>query len=194
MILAGGNSSRFGGVDKAMVDFAGRRLIEPVIELFASKFEHSFIVTNDPAAYLDWDLDLVSDIVSCRSSLTGIHAGLFYASTPYIFVSACDTPFVKAEIIDLLLSKLENRFDAVIPSTPAGIEPLFAVYARRSLSQVERHLKEKKFRIRKVFAKSRVCVVPAEEVAVVDPDFETFININTKKDLDRAKKIIGKYS
>ncbi len=188
-ILAGGLSSRFQGRNKAFFELNGRRVIDPIIEVFQKVFDDIIIVTNTPLAYLDYDVTLVSDIFSVRSSLTGIHAGLLYAQNPYVFVAACDTPFIREEMIHLIVSNIHPDAAAVMPETPSGTEPLLAAYARSALSAIEWHLEREKFKIKRVFKKMRVVKIPEEKVLAVDPDLKSFFNINTAADLDRAGKV-----
>ncbi|MEZ4551609.1 MAG: NTP transferase domain-containing protein [Desulfobacterales bacterium] len=93
VILAGRLNTRFSGKNKAFIRFGDHRVIDHIYAVFRSVFDEIILVTNQPAAYLGFDLTIVTDIFAARSSLTGIHTGLFYARTPFIFVTACDTPF-----------------------------------------------------------------------------------------------------
>ncbi|MGM0453832.1 MAG: molybdenum cofactor guanylyltransferase [Thermodesulfobacteriota bacterium] len=190
VILAGGLSSRFSGQNKAFFELAGRRIIEPIIEVFAEIFDDILIVTNTPLQYLEWDVDLVSDIFPVRSSLTGIHAGLFYSRNPYIFVAACDTPFIQKEMVELVLSEIEPGVAAVMPETPSGTEPLFAVYARQSLDRVGRHIRAGKLKIQRVFSRQRVKKIPPARLRQIDPELRSFFNINTEKDFHSACRAI----
>ncbi len=187
IVLAGGRSSRFDGINKAFIELHGRPVIDPIISLFQEVFPRVFIVAHDPVAYLPWNADLVTDLFSARSSLTGIHTGLFYADTPYIFVAACDIPFVRRSVLDLVLSEAEPGLDAVMPETPSGLEPLFALYSRQTLNVVQRHIRQEKFKIRRVFENLRVKIIPASKVLAADPNLDTFFNINTPADLETAR-------
>jgi molybdopterin-guanine dinucleotide biosynthesis protein A len=193
VILAGGRSSRFSGTNKALMEIEGRPVIDPIISLFQEVFARLFIVARDPVAYLAWNADLVTDLFAARSSLTGIHTGLFYAPTPYIFTAACDTPFIRRSVVDLVLSEIEPGLDAVMTQTPSGLEPLCAVYSKQALAVVERHLREEKFKIRRVFEKMRIKIIPAEKVMEVDPDLDTFFNINTPEELEAARSRSEKF-
>ncbi len=188
VILAGGLSSRFEGRNKAFFELNGRRIIDPIIDVFRSVFEEILIVTNTPLNYLQWDVALVTDVFTQRSSLTGIHAGLFYSQTPWVFVTACDTPFITKKMVELVLSKIKPGVVAVMPETPAGTEPLFAAYSTEALPTIEQHLKEGKFKIQRVFSRMRVVKIPAAKVMAADPELWTFFNINTAADFERAKK------
>lgn len=190
VILAGGMSSRFQGRNKALLEVNGRRMVESVVDVFQFFFDEILIVTNTPRQYLRYDVTLVSDIFSARSSLTGIHAGLFYANNPYILVAPCDTPFIRKQMIRLILSKIKPEADAVMPETPSGTEPLLAAYAASALPVVERALHQEKFKIKQVFKKMRVVKISKERVLETDPELKSFININTAADLDRAGGLV----
>jgi molybdenum cofactor guanylyltransferase len=190
-ILAGGLGSRFQGRNKAMLRVGGETILDRTERLFRAFFEEIILVTNDPAAYLDRDLVLASDVYDYRSSLTGIHAGLSTADAPHVFVSACDTPFLKPEVVDLVLEHLEPRFDVVIPDTRAGLEPLCAIYSRRCVDRMARHIAERKVKIQWVFRDMQVCRVPESALVERDPDLASFMNVNTPEDLARARERMG---
>jgi len=95
VILAGGLNTRFSGTNKAFLRIRGKRILDHIYDLCKELFEEIILVTNDPLQYLEWDLVIATDIFPVRSSLTGIHAGLFCATNPYAFFIACDAPFLK---------------------------------------------------------------------------------------------------
>jgi len=190
VILAGGENSRFNGNDKAFFRLSGRRLVSPVIELFSSVFDQVIVVTANPRLYLEWDVTVVTDVFPVKSSLTGIHTGLFYANTPYIVVAACDTPFIRGEMLELIVSEIRPGLAAVVPETPAGLEPLFAAYSKESLAVVEHGLENGKFKIMRVFKKKRVKRISAKKVVSADPELVSFFNINTPEDLERAGALV----
>lgn len=190
-ILAGGLSRRFQGRNKAMLRVGGETILDRTERLFRRFFDEIILVTNDPLAYLDRDLALASDIFDYRSSLTGIHAGLCTADAPHVFVSACDTPLLKPEVIAAVLDHLEPRFDVVIPDTRAGLEPLCAVYSRRCLDRMARHIADRKVKIQWVFRDMQVRRVPESVLVAHDPDLVSFMNVNTAEDLERARERLG---
>jgi len=138
---------------------------------------------------MEWDFDIVTDIFPIRSSLTGIHAGLFYLTTPYAFFSACDIPFIKKELIEILLDSVEPNIDIVIPETSKGFEPLCSVYSKKCLKPIEQQLVKQELKIRQVFQKVRVKKLPENILRQNDPDLVSFYNINTHDDLIRAEYI-----
>jgi molybdopterin-guanine dinucleotide biosynthesis protein A len=189
VILAGGKNSRFSGQNKALARIGGKRILDRIYEVFTILFDKIILVTNDPLPYMEWDFDIVTDIFPIRSSLTGIHTGLFYTATPYAFFTACDTPFIKKELIKILLDSVEPNIDIVIPETSKGVEPLCSVYSKRCVKPIEEQLEKKSLKIQRVFQKVRVKNIPENILRTIDPDLVSLSNINTPDDLARANKL-----
>lgn len=189
VILAGGQNSRFAGKNKALIRIDGKRILDRIFEIFSVLFDKIILVTNDPLQYMEWDFEIVTDIFPIRSSLTGIHAGLFYITTPYAFFTACDVPFLKKELVETLLNGIEPNIDIVIPETSKGFEPLCSIYSKRCLNPIERQIEKKAFKIQQIFQTVRVKKISENILRTADPDLFSFSNINTPDDLDRAKQI-----
>lgn len=185
IILAGGMSKRFNGIDKALIEVNGRPILDHIHDVYSEIFSEIILVTNNPLSYLDRNMLIVTDLFPARSSLTGIHAGLFYSSLPYSFVCACDAPFLQKDLVHLLISQASPKFDAVMPETSKGLEPLCAVYSKSCIKNIEDHIRQDKFKIQKVFNPSKIRKIKEEQLRQTDPDLSSFININTPEDLKR---------
>ena len=129
VILSGGLNTRFNGQNKAFIRVGQRRILDRLYDIFSDLFAEIILVTNQPLKFLDWDLTIVTDIFPVRSSLTGIHAGLFYMQNPFAFFSACDTPFLQKDLVSTLVEQIEDNMDIIMPQTAAGYEPLCAIYS-----------------------------------------------------------------
>jgi len=191
VILSGGLNSRFDGKNKAFLSVGGRRIIDRLLDVFSDLFDEIILVTNHPQHFLKWDLTIVTDIFDLRSSLTGIHTGLFYMKNPYAFFSACDTPFLKKEMVEILVEQIEQKIDIIMPETAAGFEPLCAIYSKRCLKPAEVHLMANKVKIQWAFRSNRIKHIAENQLRQVDPELRSFLNINTPEDLARAEEIIA---
>ena len=191
VILAGGLNTRFSGKEKAFLSVGDMRIMDRLFNLFQELFEEIILVTNDPLKYLEWDFHIVTDLFPLRSSLTGIHAGLFYSSLPYAFVTACDTPFLKKELVETIINSIEPGIDVVIPETAAGMEPLCAVYSARCLETVQLHLERKRLKVQMFFNKIRIRKLQESILRQVDPALLSFFNINTPEDLIKAEELLA---
>jgi molybdopterin-guanine dinucleotide biosynthesis protein A len=189
VILAGGQNKRFDGQNKAFLRIGGKRIVDRLLEVYNRLFEQVVLVTNDPAAYMDVDALIVTDHYLVRSSLNGLHAGLFAAAQEHAFFAACDTPFVKVALIQSLLETVTPKADIVIPSTSAGYEPMFAVYKKTCLPAMEWQLERDLLKIQGLFRKVRVKTVDEADLRKKDPELVSFFNVNTPDDLVRAEAL-----
>jgi molybdopterin-guanine dinucleotide biosynthesis protein A len=193
VILAGGLNTRFSGKNKAFIRFGGGRVIDHIYDVFRSVFDEIILVTNQPTAYVGWDLTIATDIFPVRSSLTGIHAGLFYAGTPFIFVTACDTPFLKKEMVETVVSRITSADAVVIPETAEGTEQLCAAYSKTCLPMMERQITAQKFQIKRMFNKLRVRKIPESVLRKADPELMSFFNINSAEDYLEAQMKLAQH-
>jgi molybdopterin-guanine dinucleotide biosynthesis protein A len=189
VVLAGGLNSRMGGENKALLCVGDQCILDRLMAAFEGIFRQVLLVTNSPLAFLPWNVTMVGDLFPVRSSLTGIHAGLFHASSGHVFVTACDTHFLKKELITFLLEELEPKWDVVIPATEEGLQPLCAVYSKRCLRPIERQLAEGNAKIIDFFSQVRVKEVPEERLRQADPHLLSFFNVNTPEALVRAEEM-----
>jgi len=190
IILAGGESKRLNNVEKSNLLVGNRRIIAWMMTVYEKLFSEIILVSNHPTTYLEWDAIVVKDIYTKRSSLTGIHSGLFYTKTDHAFIAACDTPFLKKDLVKVIVQHIDSSTDVVIPRTDVGIEPLCAVYSRRCLQTVQGALEQNNLKIRNVFNKLKVKEVPETVLRKIDPGLASFFNINTPDDLEQANRMI----
>jgi molybdopterin-guanine dinucleotide biosynthesis protein A len=191
IILAGGLNRRMNGQNKALLSVGDQSIIDRQIDLFQELFEQVIVVSNQPLDFATWGITIVSDLFPLRSSLTGIHSGLFHTRLPHAFVSACDMPFLKRELIEVLLRELKPTLDVIVPVTTEGYQPLCAVYSRRCLPLIENQLRKGKLKISGMFSKVKVKTIPEDILRSVDPDLVSFFNINTQEDLTLSQNLIS---
>lgn len=189
IILAGGLNRRMKGRNKALISIGNQAIIGKQIEVFQELFAHVLVVTNNPLDFLSWGITLVSDLIPVRSSLTGIHAGLFHSRPDQAFISACDMPFLKKEMIRGLIRERDPQVDVVVPVTSAGYQPLCAVYSRRCLKPIEEQLLKGELKISNLFSRVQLKKIPEETLRRIDPELQSFFNINTQEDLDMVQQI-----
>jgi molybdopterin-guanine dinucleotide biosynthesis protein A len=140
----------------------------------------------------------MNDSQEGKTPLIGIATGLQDTKSEYAFICACDVPFVNQEVVELLYRRASGA-DAAIPKWNQGhIEPLEAVYrtsstllaTRETLSPSGSPLKVMIGKLAKV-----VYVSVEDEVGILDSDLRTFLNVNTREDMDRAEELYSrKYS
>ncbi|WP_300670818.1 molybdenum cofactor guanylyltransferase [Desulfoluna sp.] len=190
VILAGGLNSRMNGTNKAFLELGGESVIARTLALFNEIFSQVLVVSNNPQAFLEFDVKIVTDIFPERCSLAGIHAALFHAETPWVFVAPCDNPFLSRAMVELVLSCRSEGSTIVVPETSKGLEPLCAAYSRENLKLAERRLAEGRYKIQSLFRRKRTRKVPEEAIRRIDPELRTFFNINTPEDYAWAQSLL----
>jgi molybdopterin-guanine dinucleotide biosynthesis protein A len=136
---------------------------------------------------------MVPDVFPEHGSLGGIYTGLKAAKGEAAFTVACDMPFLKAEVVRLVVSRA-GEADVVIPRVGDQYETLHALYAKACLPHMEAVLRAKRFKVVGFFPHVKVLEIPEAEVArIADPSI-CFMNVNTPDDLARARAILGSSS
>jgi molybdopterin-guanine dinucleotide biosynthesis protein A len=179
-ILAGGRSTRMGR-DKATLNICDKALIQQVYEKAQHFFKDILIVSNHHDRFFGIEGPIIRDILPIQSSIIGIASALLYASTPYVFVLACDMPFVTVQSIDHVVKEVHGE-DIIIPHTQSGFEPLHAVYSRSCLSIMLTRIGLQRLKITDLFPFFSVKEI-GEHPAFMDRGVSVFTNINVEEDL-----------
>lgn len=182
VILAGGKSRRMG-TDKARLELAGQSLFERALQLLQGFFA-TIIIAGDRPDLARPGIPALADFYP-GSALGGLHTGLKNATSDWIFVAPCDMPYPDAEIVERLLQQ-RNGFDAVVPRTPDGYEPVFALYHKNCLPQMEAMLQQNQFRIYDFY--QRIAIHYLDPPNLPEGWQRALININTQEQLARIKK------
>jgi FdhD protein len=180
VILAGGRSSRMGS-NKALLPYRGGLFIESIHRLLRTMFPEVILVTNNPEQFDMLPCRKVPDLFEQMGVLAGIHSGLYHCSNHSIFAVACDMPYLKESLIRSMASRFEDG-SVLIPETPGGLEPLHAFYSKECLGAIEATLLSGQRRIVSFFDRITVSRMTMEQVAIHDPLFASFVNINTPGD------------
>ncbi len=181
VILAGGENTRMPEL-KSFIKIDGKTIIENNLDTYCSLFGRRFIVTNEPEKYSHLTTPMLGDIYDIRGPMTGIFTSLTNSLTKWIFVSACDMPFISMDLIIYMAAKRQG-YDAVVPRISGKAEPLFAFYSKSLLGSMERSLLGDSRGLRDFLKSKKVKYISLKEVEKIDSGARSFININTPEDL-----------
>ncbi|HXG61350.1 MAG TPA: molybdenum cofactor guanylyltransferase [Planctomycetota bacterium] len=179
-ILAGGAGSRLGR-NKALYPYRGRPLLARQIEILKPLFERVLVAARDPSPYAPFGVETTADVLPVRSALSGIHAVLSAARTDYVFVAACDLPFLNPRLIEEIVSAREG-WDAVVPESDAGLEPLHAVYGRACLRAIEAAVARGEWKATAFLAGVRARIRRVRDAEWAVDGRSPFFNLNTPAD------------
>ena len=190
-ILAGGRSSRFGGLAKGLERVGGRRIIDRVAESLASCTDRLIIISNDPAA-AEWIPGVATfpDVIAGSAGLSGIHAALARSGSN-VLVVAWDMPFVPGELLAELRARGAEA-DAVLPASGSrrGLEPLCAYYSQACLLPIENALTRGEKMPIAFHDDVKLTVLSHAEVSRFGSPEVIFMNVNTPEDLALAEAIV----
>ncbi len=184
VILAGGKSTRMG-FDKQLLKFDERRLIDNLSRKLSKEFEEIIVVTNKSKYYLGFNDKITKDIIVGKGPLSGIHSGLACASSQYVYFVACDMPNIYLDYIKYMKEEIEDiRVKACVTKYGEWIEPFNAFYSKDMIVDIEEHLLNNQKSINSLLKKLDVLYIEEEKAREFSPNWDMFLNLNTKEDLN----------
>ncbi|MGY4768975.1 molybdenum cofactor guanylyltransferase [Kribbella sp. CWNU-51] len=131
VVLAGGGSTRFGGVDKAMLVLDGVTLLDRVLTATADAVSTVVVgPVRTTCRPVDWTLE---DPPS-GGPVAGIAAGLSHGTAPVVVLLSCDLPWLTKDDVAQLVSGLGDHDGYGLRDTDAREQQLAAVYRRAALT------------------------------------------------------------
>ena len=190
-VLAGGKSQRFGE-DKSQVKLNGKFLIDYILSEIIDEFNEILIVSNNQIKFKNYEnISLINDFKKDQGPLGGVLSAMKWAkekNNKYKWISTfpVDTPFFKKEILQKFLSEINSEESKLffIKSNNTR-HNIFGIWSIDLMKKLENDLNEGQRKV-ELWANS-------VGVKVIDIEFindDPFFNINTKKDLEKAKEKI----
>ncbi len=177
VILAGGDNRRFRS-PKALAEIKGRKIIEGTSELLKQHFNSVFLSTNTPELFFYLGLPMIGDIVEQRGPVAGIYSSLYSTGAQELFVVACDMPFIRGDVISLIVNAYREH-EVVLPRYAGKPEALLGIYPCSVLPVLRDRLARGRLSLWDLDSDLSPQYVSEEEVADVDPEGRSFVNVNT---------------
>lgn len=133
---------------------------------------------------------LLCDQYEGKGPLAGMLEGMRAASGNYVFVVACDMPFLQPDVIDLLFKEASGHGAAVPMWEDGRKEPLHAVYNREQLIPIiERSILKDDHRVMNAVSQLYDArFISVDRIQLIDRELVSFVNINTSDDLEQITK------
>ncbi|MBL4622621.1 MAG: molybdenum cofactor guanylyltransferase [Immundisolibacteraceae bacterium] len=111
LILAGGRSSRFNGLEKGLIDFNGQPMIARVSAVFRHRVDQLIICANcHHQQYQPYADQVISDWVGNQwGPLAGIYTGLLHCKTNWLLVATCDQPLLPENYVSQLVRQCDGN-------------------------------------------------------------------------------------
>jgi len=197
VILAGGQSRRFGGGDKGFADLDGRPVLSHVIERFRPQVGRLILNANgDLSRFATFGLEVVADReIPGQGPLSGILTALEWAKrhapdcTAVATVST-DVPFLALNLIQRLEAE---RGDRVAIAVSAGRRhPTIAIWPLTSREAVADALQRGALSVDALAAELNAVAVPFPMGEIDGVTIDPFFNVNRPEDLVAARALLAK--
>lgn len=185
LILVGGEARRLGGMEKYFITYGGATFISHLVRTLSQVTDEIIIVARDLEQCSRFQdiprIRICCDSVRGIGPLGGIIAGIEEAEGDLIFITACDMPCIRSDVVDFLLTSVHDA-DAAVPYWNDDMyEPLHAAYRKATLKEyVATHTS---YSLREMIRSINTKFIPIQEIRKIDPSLKSFTNINDLADL-----------
>ena len=194
IILAGGKSSRFGE-DKSIAKLGDKTLLDHTINKIEKEFNEILVISNNKEFnFKNNKIHVVEDCIKGQlGPLVGILTAMKWViknkkNYKWIASFPCDTPFFDTKIISKLkLKTKETSKKLIFLNSDKKRHNIFGLWSMNLIETLEKDIKNS-FRKVEIWADK----IGYESININTEKFDKFLNINTKEDLETAKKNIDK--
>ena len=193
-ILAGGKSSRFGE-DKSITKLGDKTLLDHTINKIEKEFTEILVISNNKEFnFKNNKIHVVEDCIEGQlGPLVGILTAMKWViknkkNYKWIASFPCDTPFFDIKLISELKIKVkETSKKLIFLNSNKKRHNIFGLWSMDLIEILEKDIKNS-FRKVELWADK----IGYENININEEKFDRFLNINTKKDLEKAKENLDK--
>jgi molybdopterin-guanine dinucleotide biosynthesis protein A len=194
IILAGGKSSRFGE-DKSIAKLGDKTLLDHTINKIEKEFAEILVISNNKEFnFKNNKIHVVEDCIEGQlGPLVGILTAMKWViinkkNYKWIASFPCDTPFFDIKLISELKIKVkETSKKLIFLNSNKKRHNIFGLWSMDLIEILEKDIKNS-FRKVELWADK----IGYENININEEKFDKFLNINTKKDLEKAKENLDK--
>jgi molybdopterin-guanine dinucleotide biosynthesis protein A len=191
LILAGGRAQRMGGIDKGLVSFMGKPLIEHAIARLGPQVASILINANrNHDRYAQYGHAVITDQhPDFAGPLAGFAAGLEHCNTEYLLSVPCDSPVFPLNLSEQLLKEMiSKKSDLVYASSvdttgTTWTQPVFCLMRRNVQPSLKEFLDQGGRKIDRWFE-----ALPSSTVIFADE--AAFANTNTPEELQALEQTL----
>jgi len=187
LVLAGGQARRMGGVDKGLVEVAGKPMIEHVLAILGPQVGRVLINANRSLErYGGYGHRVVTDSLGgFPGPLAGILSALEVTETDLLLTVPCDSPLLAPDLAGCMFEALSGATaDLAVAHDGSRQQPVFLLLRRSLAADLGEFLAAGGRKIDQWFARHRV----------VEADLshrpESFVNVNDPDERARVEAML----
>ena len=187
LILMGGKNSRMNGNVKGLLKIKNSTFLEKIQETL-NDFSSIYLSINDKFSkeqkqnFENMGFKIIEDIYKEIGPLGGIYSSLLNCKEEYLFITACDMPFITKNSIEVLCNKVDKNTDGVVFYDKNNkLYPLGAIYSKNVLPIIEEMIEKKYYKLSYLIDKSNFVKINIEKT---DIPLKVLSNINTLQEYD----------
>ena len=187
LILMGGKNSRMNGNVKGLLKIKNSTFLEKIQETL-NDFSSIYLSINDKFSkeqkqnFENMGFKIIEDLYKEIGPLGGIYSSLLNCKEEYLFITACDMPFITKNSIEVLCNKVDKNTDGVVFYDKNNkLYPLGAIYSKNVLPIIEEMIEKKYYKLSYLIEKSNFVKINIEKT---DIPLKVLSNINTLQEYD----------
>ncbi len=187
----GGKNSRMNGNVKGLLKIKNITFLEKIKETL-NDFSSIYLSINDKFSnsqkqnFEQMGFKLIEDIYKEIGPLGGIYSSLLNCEEEYLFITACDMPFITKNNIEVLCDKIDKDVEIVVFCDKSDrLYPLSAIYSKKVLPIIREMIDKKYYKLSYLIEKSNFVKINIEDT---DIKIETLSNVNTPEEYNSLNK------
>ena len=183
------------GQEKYRLSFAGETLLQRICRIVQPEVSRILIVAavDQEIPQSESHIQVLRDEIPDAGPLAGIAQALAWLQTTQdaptaAFVTSCDVPLLKPDVIGLLRNQLTEEFEAVVVRDSDFAYPLCAIYRLTAAATAAGLITSGQHRATALSENLHTCWLSLDAIRTVDPDLESFLNCNTPEDYEKARQ------
>jgi molybdopterin-guanine dinucleotide biosynthesis protein A len=176
------------GQDKALLPWGDTDLLGHTIGILRTVTDDVRILSGAERRYADRGVPVEVDPAPDLGPLGGLTAALDAAAGDDVLLLGVDLPLVPSALLTRLI-ELAPGFDAVVPASGRGPEPLCALYGATCREPVRHRVQRGDLKMTSFWPDVRVREVGPSELRTFGEREELFLNVNAPEDYERARAL-----
>jgi molybdopterin-guanine dinucleotide biosynthesis protein A len=178
-ILIGGESKRFGSL-KWQTTINGQTILDRIWDA-CDGIENRYVIGKENPNSISYPF--IKDELEINAPINGLYTALKYSRTDWILLLSCDLPLIDSRVFNKLWDSKSENCDIIIPVSNDKIQVACGFYQKRIFTKLESEIQNGNYSLFKLVEK-------LNSYYINFGDNQSFLNMNTKKDLRTVKKIL----